>query len=184
MGASIPRLELQQLPADLAAALQPRVDRLGYLGEFFKCAAHQPKALLSFIAFTEDLKEALPDRLTETVALSVAGLMQNHYERNQHERLCRKLGFTDEWIRSVNAVSADPGSPLQREERLVQQLVVAVISRNGKDVATELEQVIAAIGPAQAVAVLLLLGRYVTHSFVVNALQLRPPVPSIFDVRD
>lgn len=56
----IPRLELDQLPAELATALRPRVQRLGYLGEFFKCAAHQPAALLSFMRFTDDLKEVLP----------------------------------------------------------------------------------------------------------------------------
>ena len=87
MSAGVPRLEMEELPAELAAALQPRVRRLGYLGEFFKCAAHQPKALLSFMALTDDLKEALPDQLTEVVALSVAGWMGNTYERNQHERL-------------------------------------------------------------------------------------------------
>jgi alkylhydroperoxidase family enzyme len=133
----IPRLEIAQLPAELAAAVQPRVRRLGYLGEFFKCAAHQPKALLSFMAFTDDLKEALADNLTEVVALSVAAWMGNAYERNQHERLCRKLGFTDDWI--------------------------------------------GAVGAAQAMAILMLIGRYVTHALIVNALELGPPVPSIFE---
>ena len=68
----IPRLAADALPQNLAVMLRPRVERLGYLGEFFRCAAHQPAALVSFMAFTENLKHALPDRLTETVALTVS----------------------------------------------------------------------------------------------------------------
>ncbi len=178
---SIPRLEWADLPAELAAALQPRVQRLGYLGEFFKCAAHQPKALQSFMHFTEDLKEALPDDLTEVVALTVAGITQNHYERHQHERLCRKLGLSDEWIRHVNALRPDQSTALNRDEQLVQRLVVAVLARQGHGVSAELEAVAAAVGAAPAMAILLLIGRYVTHALIVNALQLVPPVPSIFE---
>ena len=62
---TIPRLEFETLAPDLAKVLGPRVERLGYLGEFFKCAGHQPAALLSFIDFTEHSKKALPQRLVE-----------------------------------------------------------------------------------------------------------------------
>src|SRR5216684_4295787 len=89
------------LPPDLAALLRPRVERLGYLGEFFRYAAHQPKALMSFLEFTEDLKQALPDNLTEVVALTVARLMENDYERVQHERLALKRGLGEPWLRAV-----------------------------------------------------------------------------------
>src|SRR5258705_10450349 len=33
---------------------------------------HQPRALISFCTLTEDLKKALPDNLTELVALTIA----------------------------------------------------------------------------------------------------------------
>ena len=177
----IPHLEIEQLPAELAAALQPRVQRLGYLGEFFKCAAHQPKALLSFMAFTDHLKEALPDNLTEVVALSVAGWMGNVYERNQHERLCRTLGFTDDWIRAVNGSHPAEQARLGHTERLVQELTLALLANRGQGVDRQLAGVVTAIGAAQAIAVLMLVGRYVTHALVVNALDLQPPVSSIFD---
>ena len=36
---SIPRLSPEELPPELAAMLRPRIERLGYLGEFFKCVA-------------------------------------------------------------------------------------------------------------------------------------------------
>src|SRR5437762_13195295 len=101
MSELIPRLSSGEMPLDLANYLRPRVERLGYLGEFFQCAAHQPKALLSFMRFTEELRKALPENLTETVALTVSSLMDNPYERVQHERLCLKLGFDKSWIRAV-----------------------------------------------------------------------------------
>lgn len=179
---SIPRFELDQLPTELATALHPRVQRLGYLGEFFKCAAHQPAALLSFMHFTDDLKEALPDNLTEVVALTVAGWTGNTYERNQHECLARKLGFSDEWIRVVEALRPDPVGMLENE-CLVQQLALAVLDARGHGVQVQLDAVVRSVGAAEAMAVLMLIGRYVTHALIVNALQLAPPVPSIFEER-
>ncbi len=174
----IPRLSSAQMPSDLAEFLRPRVERLGYLGEFFQCAAHQPKALLSFMTFTEDLRKALPEKLTETVALSVSCLMDNAYERVQHERLCLKLGFDRAWIREVIALAPSKAPHLSNEERLVQTLVIAAVNRKGHHCTPELEAVIEAIGHAHAIAVLMLIGRYMTHALTVNCLALEPPVAS------
>jgi len=167
-----------ELPEDLEALLRPRIQRLGYLGEFFRYTAHQPKALISFLRLTEDLKEALPDKLTETVALSVARLMDNAYEQVQHERLSLKRGFGQQWVREVLSLKAKRNGSLSEEEMLVQQLVIATVTRKGKRSAVELEAVTEAIGPAQAIAVLMLVGRYMCHALIVNALNLAPPVPS------
>src|SRR5260221_7393075 len=101
MSKLIPRLSQEKLHPELEAFLRPRIERLGYLGEFFQCTAHQPEALLSFLEFTEHLKHALPSNLTEVVALSVAMLMDNAYERIQHERLSINLGFSSEWLAEV-----------------------------------------------------------------------------------
>jgi hypothetical protein len=177
MSDRIPRLQMTELPAALAAALRPRVERLGYLGEFFQCAAHVPDALLAFDVFTAALKRALPDRMTEIVALTVATRLGNAYERHQHERLSRRLGCSDAWIRAAEGAQPDG---LDDRERTVQRLTLAMLERDGHDVGSELEAVIDALGAPAAMAVLLVVGRYVTHSLVVNALDLRPPVPSIF----
>ncbi len=180
----IPRLDPEELTPDVADMLRPRVERLGYLGEFFRCAAHQPAALLSFMAFTEDLKRALPDRVTETVALTVSTELDNAYERHQHERLCLKLGLGDAWIRVVEARDPHrgPERPARQElsdiERRVQELTLAVLRRHGKNTTGELEALVEAIGHVQAVAVLMLIGRYVTHALIVNTLDLAPPVTS------
>src|ERR1700730_444279 len=107
MSAKIGRLEMAELAPALQQALAARVKRLGYLGEFFKCAGHQPDVLLPFMAMTDALKEALPDRLAEIGALTVAVMMGNVYERNQYERLSEKLGFGRDWIAAAIATAPD-----------------------------------------------------------------------------
>lgn len=178
MSRLIPRLSYAELDPALAEALRPKVERLGYLGEFFQCAAHQPRALLSFHRLTDDLKEALPDNLTEVVALTVAALAGNDYERVQHERLALKLGFTEAWVREVLSLRATTGGELSDAERAAQRLAVAVVERRGHDTTGELEAVVESVGHAQAVGVLLLVGRYAMHALVSNCLALAPPVSS------
>ena len=178
MSALIPRLSFSELDPQLAALLRPKVERLNYLGEFFQCIAHQPKALISFYTLTEDLKEALPDNLTELVALTIATKMKNDYERVQHERLALKLGFSESWVREVLSLEGSDRGELAHEESLVQRFIIAVLERNGHDTTAEFESVIEAIGYKDAVAVLMLIGRYMMHALIANCLALKPPVSS------
>jgi len=178
MSQGIPRLPAQDLIPELREMLGPKMDRLGYLGEFFQCTAHQPQVLMSFITLTEELKQALPNHLTEVVALSVAALLKNDYERVQHERLSLKLGFGEPWVRDVLSLKPEGRSSLGEEDRLVQKLVIGVVRKNGHDSGQELEEVILATGHEKAVAVLMLIGRYVMHALIANCLNLAPPVPS------
>ncbi len=180
MSTKIPRLEMDQLAPNVQETLAARVKRLGYLGEFFKCSGHNPDVLVEFMEMTEALKHSLPDRLTEVGSLTVAGLMGNAYERNQHERLSEKLGFGRDWVAAVNRLEPDAAGPLSEDERAVQRLAIAVVERRGHGVEKELDAAIERIGYAQAMAALFLIGRYVMHAYVVNALNLAPPVPSIF----
>lgn len=166
----IRRIGFDELDPALRDALRARVERLGYLGEFFQCAAHQPDALVSLNALTEQLRGALPDNAAEVVALTVATVTGNDYERHQHERLSLKLGFGEEWIRRVIALDAD--------ERDVQQAVLVLLEDRGRGAGPLIDALAEAHGDAFAVAVLLLTGRYLMHSTVVNALGLVPPVPS------
>jgi alkylhydroperoxidase family enzyme len=169
------------LAPDLQQALRARMARLGYLGEFFQCAGHQPAILLPFMQMTEALKQALPDRLTELGALTVATLMGNDYERHQHERLACKLGFGADWVAAVERVAPDEAGALSEAERAAQRLVAGLVRRHGRGVAAELAVAIGLIGVDQTVALLFLAGRYMMHAVMVNALGLLPPVPSIFD---
>lgn len=182
MSQAIPRLQMHQLREDLAEYLNDtKVKRLGYLGEFFQCTAHNPDVLMSFMQFTDALGRALPKNLAEVGALTVAGVMENAYERNQHEHLCEKLGFTREWIAAVNRMQPDAARELSDAERAVQRYAIAAIGRRGIGVQGELDAMLAQMTPAQAMAVVMFVGRYVAHALVVNTLQLAPPVPSIFE---
>ena len=183
MSKLIPRLSMEELDPQLAEMLRPKVERLRYLGEFFQCTGHQPEALMSFYTLTEDLKEALPDNLTELVALSSATFMGNAYERVQHERLSLKLGFSEAWVREVLRLAPGESGELSTNERLVQKLTLAVLERRGHNTSAELEAVVEAIGHKQAVAVLLLVGRYVMHALVANCLALEPPVTSPLEAK-
>jgi alkylhydroperoxidase family enzyme len=183
MNEAIPRLELADMRADLATHLEPRVKRLGYLGELFKCAAHAPDVLLHFMRFTEALKEALPDRLTEVVALTVAGLMRNDYERNQHERLAVRLGFDRAWVAEVNRLRPEEAHLMSDAERAVQRYAIAAIETGGRNASEPFAVLARLLSPAEVIAVVLLVGRYVAHALAVNTLNLAPPVPSIFEDR-
>lgn len=178
---ALPRLEFDQLDQELARYLEPRVKRLNYLGEFFKCTGHQPQALLAFMQFTEAAKGGLPDRLVELIALTTAGWMGNDYERNQHERLCVRLGFGRDWVQHVNTLQPGAAALLSSEERQLQQFTLAVLESKGHGMSEQFDLLIARIGPAQAIAALMVLGRYVVHALIVNTLNLSPPVPSIFE---
>jgi hypothetical protein len=70
---------------------------------------------------------------------------------------------------------------LDATDRAVQTLALTVLARGGHRVGAELDAVVDTLGAAAATAVLLLIGRYVTHGLVVNALALAPPVASIFE---
>ena len=177
----IPRLEWEAFHPDLKAVLEPRVKRLGYLGEFFKCVAHVGQTLGFFMEMTEQLKKDLPDNLTELVSLSVAQLAGNEYERNQHERLSRRLGFSLDWIRESNECKPDSAKALSEDEKKVQRYTVAAFKTMGKGVEKEFDAMAKAIGPAYSMGVIMLVGRYITHAIAVNTLKLVPPVPSVFE---
>ncbi len=175
----IPRLEFDELPDSIAQRLRDKYDRLGYLGEFFAATAHQEAALAAFIDFTEASKGELDIRLVELVVLTVACLERVDYERNQHERLALKLGLPRSWVAEVERLDPDRAR-LDEQEKIVQRFVLTAVQRRGRDVSSELSAVVDELGYRDAVAVLMLMARYVAHALLVNSLGIAAPVPSIF----
>lgn len=175
------RLQASELRPDLRDALAARIERLGYLGEFFRLAAHEPDVLLAFMTFTDALKSALPPDRTELIALTVARRLGNAYEQHQHERLCIALGFEREWVMEVLRLEPVSAHAMTVEQRRLQSLTIAVINRNGHGVTQELAEVVELMSPRTVVAALLTIGRYVTHSYFVNAFELQPPVSSMLE---
>jgi hypothetical protein len=177
----LPRLELEDFPAEVSERLAPRVKRLGYLGEFFKCAVHQPEALGAFIDFTESGKGSLPPNMVELIALTVSSWTKNAYERNQHERLSVRLGLGRDWVKAVNAMAPETQTMLSEDERRLQKLVLCALKSNGQEASELFEDHVQRYGAEKAMAILMVIGRYVVHGLIVNTLALDPPVPSIFD---
>jgi len=190
----IPRIPFDDLDDRLAVRLAPRVERLGYLGEFFQCGANQPDALAHFIDFTESSKAGLDAVMVEVVALTASARLHNLYERHQHERLSVRSGRTAAWVAAVlRGAGVDqlpaslPAVVLDPDHVAIQRLVLATIAdpstatiEGRAEISGALEAVIRVIGPEKAVGILFITARYLAHAAVVRALAIDPPVPSIF----
>jgi len=177
---AIPRLTFDDLSPELAEALKPRFVRLGYLGEFFCLMGHQPGALRAFVDFTESAKGALEKRIVEVVALTVAAGKNNAYERNQHERLCVRLGFGREWVTEVEALRPSDSTLLSDNEKQVQRFVLCAVDGSANESQAAFDQLVNLLGHESAIAILMVVGRYAAHAVMVTALGIAPPVPSIY----
>jgi len=177
----IPRLSQEELEPGLKESLKPTVERLGYLGEFFQVAAHVPGAIPAFMQYTSAVKTPLADTHNEVLALTVCQMLEADYERIQHERLSRRLGFTLDWIAAAASRPGAHVSNLREEERALQALAQAVVTTNGLRCANELDVVVRLLGPQRAVASLLQISRFVGIALLCNALALEVPVPSVFE---
>jgi alkylhydroperoxidase family enzyme len=178
MDMGVTPLDLDDLPDDLRQQLAPRVQRLGYLGDFFRYCGHQPDALLHFHRYTEALKAALPSDLTEAVALTVAAASGNDYERVQHERLSGKLGFSSDWITALVSAEAAPAG-LSAGQLGARALALAMLDRDWDRAQSCLAKLTASIGEQQAIGVLMLAARYLAHSAISNTLHLAVPSTAI-----
>lgn len=172
------RIPFDALEPPLRAELSARHARLGYLGDFFQLAAHQPDALLHFNRFTETLKAALPPNLGELCALTVAQWSGNAYERVQHERLSLKLGLGEAWVRAVLRLSPDDAPGLSEVERAAQRLVLAAAQTMGREAGALAAELGRLTDQKTVTAVLLCVGRYLAHAAFCNTLGARPPVAS------
>jgi len=177
----IPRLGLDAVDPAVRDLLGPTVERLGYFGEFFQVAAHVPGAIPAFMQYTGAVKAPLADAHNEVLALTVCGALEADYERIQHERLAKRLGFTLDWIAAASARAGSHASALKDDERKLQALALAMVSTHGLRCGDELRAAVDALGPEKAVAALLQVSRFVTIALMCNALSLTLPVASVFD---
>ena len=176
-GVTSRRITFVELPETLQTRLAPRVERLGYLGEFFQVAAHQPAALAGFIDFTEALKVALPARLVEVIALTAASATENEYERVQHERLALRIGMSPAEVAAL--VAGHPSQAgLAEEERAAAELATAVVRAQGRSCGEAYERLAALCGEETAVACLMTATRYLAHATMANTWGLLAPVSS------
>lgn len=177
----IPRVEYDAVDPALRESLKPTVDRLGYFGEFFQVAAQVPGAIPAFMQYTAAVKAPLTDAQNEVLALSVCGMLEADYERIQHERLSRRLGFSTPWIAAASGRPGSNVSALTETERALQALAQSAVSSHGLRCEDELRAAVKLIGPEKAVAALLQIARFMGIALMCNALALELPVPSVFD---
>jgi len=176
-----PRISYEELPSALREQLRPRVERLGYLGEFFQVAAHQPDALRHFVGWTEALKDALDWRLVESIALTVAAETGNDYERVQHERLALKLGMSVPEVRALVGGAAAASAReigLSEAELAAVRLARQVVQVRGGACTTAYEALERIVGAQIAVGCLMTAARYLAHSTLSNTWGVRAPVSS------
>jgi hypothetical protein len=88
MSGLIPRLSFEELRPDLAEMLRPRVERLGCLGEFFKCDGGQPQALMYFMQFTVEADSIASNRLFRLQELMTQMLEPEKLRSSQNSERC------------------------------------------------------------------------------------------------
>ncbi|MCC6919847.1 MAG: carboxymuconolactone decarboxylase family protein [Alphaproteobacteria bacterium] len=180
---NLPRIGFDDLTDGLKRELDARVRRLGYLGEFFQVAAHQPEPLGHFIRFTESLKEALPIDLVELLALTISTFSGNAYERVQHERLALKSGLTEAWVVAVERLAPDGAEELTQVQRAAQKLGLAMAAKQGKGAKAEADALLALTDAPTLMGVMLTVGRYLAHAAICNTLEIAAPVASPIGAR-
>jgi hypothetical protein len=150
-GPDVPDLRLPSSARDpeLIDQLRPRVEGLGYLGEFSSCAASALTVLGAFVDLTTEAREVAGERLAEVVALTMAEDRQP----------------PDVVLLSV-------------AERAAQRLARAARTSFGRGTGPALAELARATDAHTSMAVLFLVGRHAAHGLVVSALELGPPVPS------
>jgi len=172
------RITYEELPSPLQEQLRSRVERLGYLGEFFQIAACQPEALSHFIGFTEALKDALHWRLVEAIALTVAVETGNEYERVQHERLALALGMSPDEVRALATGAATAEGGFTAAELAAVRVAREVVYRRGHGCPASYAALEQRVGHTVAVGCLMTAARYLAHSTIANTWGLRAPVTS------
>jgi hypothetical protein len=177
----IPRIEQDAMAPPLADYLKPRVERLGYLGEWFKAAGNAPAVLLAFLKLTDALKDALPPKVSEAVVLTEATVLNNQYEKNQHERLSVRSGYGREWVAEVERVTPDTAVLMTQAECAAQRYTLAALSGDLPHIRSTFQTLSNHFSPGEAIAILMLVGRYWAHALGVATLDLAAPVPSIFE---
>lgn len=176
----VPRIEFEDIEPELKELFRPRVERLGYLGEFFRVMSAQPETMKGFFTITESLKKALPDNYTEIISLALSSRYGNLYEQYQNEQLSKKLGFSEEWIREALQPQSGAASVFKPDEKAVQAYSIAAGMKIGRDCEAEFKALVEAVGPEKAIAVVWLVTRTVSHALISNTLKLASPVKSIF----
>jgi hypothetical protein len=165
----------EEMPAELQELLSADTASTGHLGEFFERAAHQPDALIAFCAWTDALRDALPPRLVQTIALTVTTHTRSGTERAQQERAALAVGMTREEVRALERMRAGTCPSFSDEEVAAAALARCLLEDFGCGCESALLRLSRLIGEAATTACLMLAARHVASATMANAWTLRAP---------
>lgn len=150
------------------ASLAPYRDRDGRIYTIWATLAHHEDALRRFIVFGNHVlgKNTLPLPSRELMILRIAARAQAAYEWDQHVRIARRAGLTDDTI--LAAVNGD-WDGLDELDRVLLTATDSLLDHQGVD--DELwTRLTAHLSTEQVIDVLYTVGQYLTIATVINTL--------------
>jgi 4-carboxymuconolactone decarboxylase len=154
------------------AALAPYRDADGRIYSIWATLAHHEDALRRFLVFGNHVlgKNTLPLPSRELMILRIAARAGARYEWDQHVRIARRAGLTDDDILRGATGRWDDLDPLNR---LLLEASDSLLDRRGVDDALW-SRLRAHLSAQQIIDVLYTVGQYLTIATVINTLGVLP----------
>ncbi|WP_149823138.1 carboxymuconolactone decarboxylase family protein [Streptomyces tailanensis] len=150
------------------ASLAPYRDQDGRVYTIWATLAHHEDALRRFIVFGNHVlgKNTLPLQSRELMILRIAARARAAYEWDQHVRIARRAGLTED---TILAAATGDWDGLDELDRVLLTATDSLLDRQGVD--DELwERLTAHLGTEQVIDVLYTVGQYLTIATVINTL--------------
>ncbi|GGN38941.1 carboxymuconolactone decarboxylase family protein [Streptomyces fuscichromogenes] len=150
------------------ASLAPYRDQDGRIYTIWATLAHHEDALRRFIVFGNHVlgKNTLPLASRELMILRIAARARAAYEWDQHVRIARRAGLTDEMIR---AAASGHWAGLDEFDRVLLTATDSLLDRQGVDDGLW-GRLAALLSTEQIIDVLYTVGQYLTIATVINTL--------------
>lgn len=170
------------------ASLAPYRDQDGRIYTIWATLAHHEDALRRFVVFGNHVlgKNTLPLPSRELMILRIAARAQAAYEWDQHVRIARRAGLTDDTI--LAAVNGDREG-LGELDRVLLTATDSLLDRQGVD--DELwDRLTTHLSTEQVIDVLYTVGQYLTIATVINTLGVQVegetalPMPRLRDQKE
>ncbi|MFJ9567003.1 carboxymuconolactone decarboxylase family protein [Streptomyces fuscichromogenes] len=158
----------RELHEKTLASLAPYRDQDGRIYTIWATLAHHEDALRRFIVFGNHVlgKNTLPLASRELVILRIAARARAAYEWDQHVRIARRAGLTDE---TIQAAALGRWDALDEFDQVLLTATDSLLDRQGVD--DELWGRLAALlSTEQIIDALYTVGQYLTIATVINTL--------------
>ncbi|MDO0934719.1 carboxymuconolactone decarboxylase family protein [Streptomyces sp. DG2A-72] len=153
------------------ASLAPYRDQDGRIYAIWATLAHHEDALRRYLVFSNHVlgKNTLPLKSRELMILRIAARAQAAYEWDQHVRIARRAGLTDE---TILAAATGAWGDLDDLDQVLLTATDSLVGQQGVD--DELwNRLTAHLSTEQVIDVLYTVGQYLTIATVINTLGVR-----------